>query len=166
MASGDRAGLRHVRDELTRIDRTDYGSWRIATRAGNLALDRPARQSSCSTWSRRPRSPEADANAAHASGGNCGILTGGFCFHTSEEASPWWAVDLQRVCTVEEVHVYNPLSLPERARGLLLEIGSDGAHWTMAYRKPDERTFAGKDDPLVCHLPAGTTARHVRVRLA
>ena len=166
LATNDHNRLRLTRDELIRTGRTVHGTWRIATEPGNLALDRPARQSSCSAWSRKPRSAEVDPNALDASGGNCGVLTGSWCFHTAEEDSPWWAVDLGQASRIGEIRVYHPLALPDRTRGLLLEVSSDGTNWNVVHRKPDYHLFGGKDDPLACRLPPGTTARHVRVRLA
>ena len=55
----------------------------------NLALNRPALQSSTSIWSWHE-----DA-ALDAAGGNNGQVTGFYSFHTDFEHQPWWMVDLR-----------------------------------------------------------------------
>ena len=57
--------------------------------AKNLALGRPATQSSVSRWSKFP-TPEADA-----AGAVNGTIDGQPGFHTANEPCPWWQVDLQ-----------------------------------------------------------------------
>ena len=165
LGRGEYAPLRHAREQLARIGRIAHGGWRIASAERSLALDRPARQSSLSNWSRRGRADAADPTALDARGANCGVLTGSYAFHTGHEDSPWWAVDLGRECGVEEVRITNGRQAPERARRLVVQASDDGAAWRDLFRKTDDRVFAGNDDPLVCRLASPARARHVRVVL-
>ncbi len=165
LARGHYSELRRIRESLIGIGRPDYRGWQIRGRRGNLALDRSARQSSCSQWSRKPHSAHPAPEEADARGANCGVLTGGHGFHTGSEDHPWWAVDLGSVCMVDEVVIFNGRRSPERARRLLVETSSDGEQWSEVYRKGDDRIFSGNDDPLIFRLPQAVAARHVRVVL-
>ncbi len=93
------------------------------------------------------------------------MLTGSFGFHTELEDSPWWEVDLERACMVDEIRIYNSQQAPERARRLWVSVSSDGVGWNEVFRKTDDRVFAGNDDPLRCRLATPLPARYVRVTL-
>lgn len=67
----------------------------------NLALRRPATQSSLSAYS-IGATLEADASGAVS-----GVLTGAYSFHTSDDDGAWWAVDLGESCEIVEVRIYN-----------------------------------------------------------
>jgi hypothetical protein len=125
-----------------------------ATRGPNLALHRPAQQSSRSQWS-RPADPQ---------GGVDGVKTGAYGFHTEYEPKPWWAVDLQQVAELDELRIYNSRRAPEAARTIQVWLSTDGVSWTRAYAH-DGSLFGGADGPLQVRL-AGRRARHVRVQLA
>ena len=62
----------------------------------NLALNKPALQSSTSRWS-RSRFPEQDARGA-----NNGIISREEGFHTAHERNPWWQVDLEEEFCVKK----------------------------------------------------------------
>src|ERR1700728_3129116 len=66
----------------------------------NLALNKPARQSSTSTWS-RDRDVSQDARGA-----NNGALNE-FGFHTEQEREPWWQVDFGDAYAITRVALYN-----------------------------------------------------------
>ncbi len=157
--------LREAREALLRIERASHAGWRIASGVGNLALDKPATQSSVSGASRKPFRDTQDARAVDARGGNCGVLNGQHGFHTEIEANPWWQVDLLSGQPVQEVRLFNRAVSPERARHLSVHVSLDGQFWNRVYRKADDRVFAGIDDPLVCRLAHPVPARHVRVAL-
>jgi hypothetical protein len=123
---------------------------------GNIALGRPARQSSQSQWS----------NANDAQGAVDGKKTNGFGFHTATESQPWWEVDLGRVCPLGRLRVYNRMDCcGERARSLQVLLSSDGGGtWQTAYRH-DGSAFGGNDGrPLVVDL-GGKPGRIVRIQL-
>lgn len=121
----------------------------------NLALNRPAKQSSTSTWS----------HAKDAQGGVDGVKNGRFGFHTNLEANPWWQVDLGTVCLLDEVRVFNRLDANrERARTLRVLLSSDGGTWRTVYTH-DGSVFGGTDGhPLSVKL-RGQTAHFVRLQL-
>ena len=63
----------------------------------NLAIHKPATQSSISAWS-HGRTCEEDA-----AGANDGRISGEAGFHTSTEPNPWWQVDLLEDCVITAV---------------------------------------------------------------
>ncbi len=157
--------LRSVREQILRTGQTSYRDFRIAGSPDNLARDRPATQSSLSTWSRKPLRAGLDPRETDARGATCGVLNGQHGFHTDIEESPWWSVDLQSPQPVGEVRLFNRTDSPERARRLSIHASMDGREWTRVFQKTDDRVFAGIDDPLICRLAQPVPARHVRVAL-
>jgi len=122
----------------------------------NLALNRPAQQSSSSQWSR----PNDAAGAVD------GVKNGGYGFHTNQEHNPWWQVDLGHRQRLDEVVIYNRQDCcSERARTLRVLLSEDGHHWRQAYVH-DGRVFGGvRGGPLRVDLD-GRHARFVRLQLA
>jgi len=165
LSAGLRRDLAASRTALLNGGRSELDGWRILAATGNLALDRPARQSSVSPYSRRPMWAHLDPNAVDAEGGNCGVLTGDAGFHTDVEANPWWQVDLGAGSVVGRVRLYNRRVAAERARRLSILVSDDERIWITAFHKADERVFAGPDDPLDCTLAMPATCRFVRVSL-
>jgi FkbM family methyltransferase len=126
----------------------------------NLALRRPATQSSVSVWS-NPPTVESDA-----SGANNGTIDGLASFHTDTEAYPWWQVDLQATCMLRAVRLFNRQICASRLRHFSILGSLDGANWMLLYRKADAVVF-GADDltPYIAELPPKSVARYVRVQL-
>ncbi|OZB39596.1 MAG: hypothetical protein B7X48_08230 [Acidiphilium sp. 34-60-192] len=129
----------------------------------NLALGRPALQSSISPWSRRP-----DV-ALDAAGAVDGRITGEVKFHTDIEDHPWWQVDLGAVFGISGVKLYNRMDDPNvvhRSAHLAIEVGFRGDDWVEVYRRKEERHFGGIDGkPLVFAPVMPVPGRFVRVRL-
>ncbi len=129
----------------------------------NLALGRPALQSSISPWSRRP-----DV-ALDAAGAVDGRITGEAKFHTDIEDHPWWQVDLGAVFGISGVKLYNRMDDPNvvhRSAHLAIEVGFRGDDWVEVYRRKEERHFGGIDGkPLVFAPVMPVPGRFVRVRL-
>lgn len=150
-ADGAPISLAHRLRERTRDSRSNH------------ALNRPARQSSTCSWSRHD-DPTVDAR-----GGNNGIITGFYGFHTDEEDSPWWEVDLGTVKPVSEVVVYNRIDRPgvaARAMRLKIAVSDDADAWRSVYERTDVTIFGGADgNPLRVGL-RDTHARYVRLALA
>lgn len=122
----------------------------------NLALNRPAQQSSHSEWS-TPNDPQGALN---------GIKNGGFGFHTKGESNPWWQVDLGAICHLKEVRVFNRQDCcAERARTLRVLLSHDGQNWQTVYIH-DGSVFGGASDgrPLKVALQ-GQRARFVRLQV-
>ncbi|NQT39405.1 MAG: discoidin domain-containing protein, partial [Planctomycetes bacterium] len=119
-----------------------------------------------------PRSRPAAAVAAmttrqDAAGGNDGVKDGTYGFHTSQDAKPWWQVDLGSAVPLDRVVIYNRCDgkVEDRAARLIVLLSGDGKTWTVYYRH-DGSSFLGRTDdkPLVVSA-AGETARFVRVQL-
>ncbi len=126
----------------------------------NLALAKPATQSSLSPWSNR------DTVSLDAQGAVDGELAVDYGFHTSEEKDPWWQVDLQAPFLVEEVRIYNRQHCAHRLSFFSLLFSVDGIDWHVAFRKRDDSVFGETGPaPYVVRLDGGEPARFVRVRL-
>ncbi len=83
----------------------------------NLALGKPALQSSTSKWSR------SQVPADDAAGANNGKISGEAGFHTAKEINPWWQVDLQDDFIIYKIDIYNRRKNAERLRNFrVLEI--------------------------------------------
>ncbi len=122
----------------------------------NLALGKPATQSSICEWSLRPD---------EARGAVTGPVTGRFMFHTALQQQPWWMVDLGAPQPVGQVRIFNRMDvLAARANGLEVYVSADGRHWDLAGRHEGETPFGGADgDPL--QVEVGRTIRFVRAEL-
>jgi hypothetical protein len=106
----------------------------------NLALGKPADQSSVSQWS------TAGDRKKDAAGAVSGKLTGGYQFHTGLEDSPWWMVDLEAPALVHEIRVFNRMenaAMAARLRGLAVELSDDGARWRCIATKPADQLVGG-----------------------
>lgn len=140
-------------------------SVREATRRGgmkraglvNVALGKPATQSSTSRWSMND-----DASRAVS-----GTMPASFAFHTDVEDRPWWLVDLLESYPIEAIVVHNRLDgLQERARTLKVEVSEDHQSWVVVHA--GLVVFSGGDAgaPLELPLKGVVRGRYVRVSLA
>jgi hypothetical protein len=138
-----------------------YAAARVpAAAAGffNVALGKPATQSSVSEWSR------ANTLAGDAAGAVDGAVTGSYGFHTGIETGPWWCVDLQAVYPVREVRLYNRLDLPERADFVVVSASVDLVQWQVLFEHPEPTRFGGADgSPLQIPLLGRVEFRFLRV---
>jgi hypothetical protein len=144
--------------QLSKLQALD---WRFART--NLALGKPALQSSLSQWSHSP------VLAEDAGGAVNGKIEGSFAFHTAFEDAPWWRVDLEAPCRITEIWLFNRLESPAvqlRAGRLAIDIGSTEHSYTEAVRYESETPFGGADgQPLVLKFATPIPGRFVRVRL-
>jgi hypothetical protein len=122
----------------------------------NLALNKPAEQSSYSKWSK----------PIDARGAVNGCKTGRFGFHTSKEINPWWQVDLEAVCRISEIRIYNRMdACSDRIRTLKILISLDGRKWQQVYTNDRNNIFGGIDgNPLIVSI-AAKKARYIRLQL-
>jgi len=126
----------------------------------NIALGKPATQSSISRFSRNPQLRLDAAGAVN------GLVTGSFSFHTGRDSPPWWMVDLEAAYRIAEIWVFNRLDLAGRAKGLRLLISSTGRDWSQVYEHPADRSFGGAyGKPLIAALGDRPVARFVRAEL-
>jgi FkbM family methyltransferase len=121
----------------------------------NLALNRPALQSSTSAWSISPKA-EIDASVA-----NNGDLIANTFFHTDHETGPWWQVDLEGEFLIERIVIHNRLDMKARLKHFTLLRSHDGEDWIEFFKKTDESIFAAY--PVSIDTPC--LARFVRLRL-
>jgi len=129
----------------------------MRTRLVNVAIGKPASQSSTSQWSR----PD------DASGAVSGTIRHAFAFHTDFEERPWWQVDLLDCYPIETIVVHNRLDMAqERAKSLEVEVSVDGRDWVVVHA--GLVVFSGGDAgaPLELPLKSTVSARYVRVSLA
>lgn len=136
---------------------------RPAERRRNLALGRPASQSSVSTWS-WGNTPEEDACGA------CnGNITGSYAFHTDIEDEPWWMVDLGADTVISEVVVYNRIDQSrstDKAASLMIAVSDGGDAWRTVYARDQRESFGGADDkPLRVAFSQPIVGRYVRLSL-
>ena len=126
----------------------------------NVARGKPATQSSTSRWSRSYSVSEDAAGAVN------GQATGQFSFQTSHELFPWWYVDLELVCPVREIRIYNRLDLPSRARTLAVSCSQDLVYWRTLYRHNGAADFGGAvEPPLRVPLAEPVELRFLRLQL-
>jgi FkbM family methyltransferase len=121
----------------------------------NVALNRPASQSSLSVWSK----PDDPLRAVS------GFRTGNFAFCTAVEAEPYWSVDLQSAFLVRRIAIFNREDCAsDRACPLIIETSMTGEEWreisTVRYVFGGARTGA----PLDLHLIEPVQARYLRLR--
>jgi len=176
-------GWKHVAD-AGRLDATlgalnavedtylaDY--WRRLLRAGeaarivpkarlpNIALGKPADQSSHSEWSRGATAQEDAAGAVN------GTITGDAQCHTRVEMQPWWMVDLGAPHLIYEVRVFNRVDQPaarERLGAFRVEVADATESWVPIYQHDGTRLIGGADGyPLIVRLASPATARRLRV---
>jgi hypothetical protein len=125
----------------------------------NLALGRPAWQSSTSPRSRK-RSLRREAE-----GGNDGDRESRFGCLTAQQENPWWAVDLGAEREIRRVRLFNrPLS-GQRLRGFVIEASPDFLIWTTAYAHDGADMEALRARPVEIVFERPIAARYLRVRL-
>ncbi len=149
-----RLRMRSSIDALARIARER--GWPVIEQFSNVALARPAWQSSVGVWSRHRN------YRLEAEGGNDGDRAVDYGFHTAEEADAYWTVDLQRRTLLTEVRIYNRHKFAERLNGFHLLASLDGETWHLAYRSPREVDLAqATEEPI--RIALFTPAKLLRV---
>lgn len=128
----------------------------------NIALQKSARQSSVSPFS-RGTDPSHDA-----AGLVNGTVSGSFQCHTSTEDRPWWELDLGAQAKIQEIRIFNRCddrTLAGNVRACALTASADGSHWLTLHHQLDGPVFGGADGcPLVIRTDA-IAARFLRFAL-
>jgi hypothetical protein len=123
----------------------------------NVALGKPASQSSASKWS-------AVDEAARAVSGT---IPKDLAFHTDIEDRPWWQVDLLESIPIEKIVVHNRLdALQERARTLVVEVSDDAMGWVVVHSGFAMFSGGHVGAPLELRLGGEVSGRYVRLSLA
>jgi FkbM family methyltransferase len=125
----------------------------------NLALRKPALQSSASSYS-IVSTPNEDAK-----GGNNGHVDCRYGFHTATERDPWWQVDLEDSFVIRRVVIFNRRDQAERLKRFTLLGSRDGREWEELFRKSDDHAFGSDGEPFTAEIGGELLARFVRVRL-
>lgn len=86
----------------------------------NIAVNGFAFQSSLSRWSKS----EDEANNALS-----GIATDGYAFHTNNECSAWWVVDLKKVFPIDFIRIYLRNGFESRNEKLEIYISDNLSEW-------------------------------------
>lgn len=147
------------------IDPFEHDVWSDArsstgsSRMRNLALKKPATQSSICRWSVGSSSEE------DARGANNGEISRPYGFHTDWESNPWWQVDLQDQFLVHRVVIYNRQDCEEdRLKYFSILKSLDGEEWHIIFEKQDSLVF-GKYMPYVAEISGDHLARYIKIRL-
>ncbi len=125
----------------------------------NLALGKPATQSSISAWS-IGKTKEEDAR-----GGNDGKINDLYGFHTDIEENPWWRVDLESAYQIGEVRIINRHVQAHRLVHFSIWGSTDDTEWSLLYRKTDDVVFGEGLEPFSVILSGKPTARYVKIQL-
>jgi hypothetical protein len=150
MIANIRANMK--RRELT-IDGVDVGR--------NIAINKPALQSSVSEWS------FADSKEADAAGAVNGNADGRRKFHTGFEQQPWWQVDLLDNVTINAIRIFNTTDdTAFRFQNFTLSISFDAQEWIEFFRKEDGLIVGGiTTTPFIWVGGMPVWGRYVRVTL-
>ncbi len=131
----------------------------------NIALNSPSIQSSTSIYS------TSDDPNLDAAGGNNGVVSGTYGFHTDLEDEPWWRVDFGSSRKIGRIHVFNridSLEMSNRARSISVQISSNGTTWSEIELPawPADRCFGGADGRfLQINLSPALDARFLKIAL-
>jgi hypothetical protein len=135
-------------------------NWPANAIAGNLALGKPATQSSVNPWL-QAATPELDAAR-----GNNGKLAGNYGFQTAFETDPWWQVDLQDVFSIRSVVLFNRVDIKDSCRHVSVSTSLDNVRWELRGVKLDDKIFGGVGgNPYTFNFDEPIQARYVRVQL-
>ena len=129
----------------------------------NLALGRPATQSSISQWSTGRTIAEDAALVTN------GLITGTQVCHTDLDEGAWWRVDLGVSARVTEVRIYNRVGHPillERLTPFAIDLSDDDVTWQVLHEKRDPAPVGGVDGaPYILRLEGARCGRFLRIRL-
>ena len=126
-----------------------------------LSLGRRATQSSTFLPHSHHADPAQDAGRAVN-----GVLPPRYAFHTANEESPWWQVDLERTCTIHEVRVFNRMDIGrDHAASMDIWTSEDAQTWTSHLGDVDRTMSTVDDHPFRWQPPCEVLARYVRLVL-
>ena len=125
----------------------------------NLALGRPAWQSSTS-----PRSRKRNLRR-EAEGGNDGDRETRFGCLTAQQENPWWAVDLGAEHPIRRVRLFNRPLAEQRLRNFVIETSPDFVRWTTAYAHDGADARLLRARPIEIGFDRPILARYLRIRL-
>lgn len=101
----------------------------------------------------------------------CRVLSGNICGkcqnHTALEHNPWWKIDLESVCLVHEMRLFNRLDgVLERVANFVLQGSVDDQEWFVMTRKNDGIIYGGADGhPYIWSDQDGIQARFLKITI-
>jgi hypothetical protein len=123
----------------------------------NVALGRPAWQSSVCEWS------NVDDLRRDAEGANDGSLEIDYGFHTDREEKPWWVVDLQRFYNLSEIRLFNRRKHYERLNAFTVFSSMDYKEWYATYEFNSE-SIPTCEDPIIMKIECGRPAKYIKIQ--
>lgn len=130
--------------------------------AGDLALGRPAEQSSACQWSAAGSTRE---DASFVVDGIIDRTDREYSNHTAEELFPWWQVDLGKAYRIDTIRLFNRRNYAERLSRFSILGSVNGANWTTIHRHDGRLVLGAGDDGATIGIDRPNLARYVRVRL-
>lgn len=128
----------------------------------NVALGKPAVQSSVSKWSL------GDSVEADAAGAVDGDNSKPYGFHTNIETNPWWMVDLGIKYRIHEIHIYNRSGdyvIRARAAPLVLMCSIDAVVWVELAHTESGELFGADRGPLLWVTDTPEIVRYVKIMI-
>ncbi|WP_349934903.1 discoidin domain-containing protein [Acetobacter sp. A11-2] len=133
-----------------------------------ISSDCNATQSSISPWSHCQTVEEDAMQALH------GYPNGNYSFHTNNDESPWWEVDLGKEQDISEIRIFNrvfPLDamqdLQRRAQGLQIYFSHDRENYDCVYSHQSEDLIGGINGSPLIFVPKNLKfARYVKLQLS
>ncbi len=122
----------------------------------NLALGKPAWQSSTCQWSLW-----SDCRR-EAEGANNGDRDAPNGFHTDFELQPWWTVDLLDTSSIRLIRIFNRSGFEERMKSFQVLASIDGSTWRQVYQHPQEMDI---ERIVEVSFPDPLSVRYLRIRL-
>jgi hypothetical protein len=129
----------------------------------NVALNKPSWQSSVY------RSAGGEPAGSQVSGGgNNGVRSGSYGFHTLYETQPWWTVDLLAPHVIAEIRVFNRSDHPflaGRSNALDVLASRDGNIWITLFSHRKAEAFGLDGQPLIVTVVDKIPYQFVRLQL-
>lgn len=155
------ANRRRAPDRLFSIDNLKAPLFEQPDPSPNIALGKPATQSSLCDYSRNQDLRQDAAGAVN------GLVTGSFGFHTGKAELPWWMVDLEAEHAISAIWIFNRIDLPGGVQNLKLLVSRTGREdWMKVCDRQGEQPFGGAyGKPLMVDLPERPVVRFIRIEI-
>jgi FkbM family methyltransferase len=131
-------------------------------RTADLALGRPADQSSTCHWS---ASGSTRTDAGFVVDGIIDRADREYANHTGDELFPWWQVDLGGTYRIDTVRLFNRRSYAERFARFTILASVDKTSWTTIHKHEGKTILGADDDGATITIEQPNLARFIRVRM-
>ncbi|WP_234732423.1 discoidin domain-containing protein [Acidocella facilis] len=128
--------------------------------SNDLCFLKPSLVSSVSPWS---HSQDPIIEAAGANGSN---NYDDYGFHTSEEQSPWWMVDLVETYHFNRIEITNRTQESQRFKNFVVETSLDSNIWRIIHTQiKGTRVSSDTLNPYIISLDDAVFSRFIRIRM-